>query len=162
MYTSCVRCRGCLALGFINEVSGIFVIWQLKITQTTFPCVIDSPVCRNIKWCCIFVQQEICKNKINQWTSFLAQRSMKWLASFKFSTTLINCMTLSFMWITSCMLHFGWPETSLQDKRLHQLGLKLQKPVAPVANYVAYRKSGDVVYISGQIPKELAERVVGW
>ena len=70
-------------------------------------------------------------------------------------------MTLSFMWITSSMLHFGWPETSLQDKRLHQLGLKLQKPVAPVANYVAWRKSGDVVYISGQIPKELAERVVG-
>lgn len=59
------------------------------------------------------------------------------------------------------MLHFAWPENSLQDKRLHQLGLKLQNPVAPVANYVAWRKSGDVVYISGQIPKELAERVVG-
>ena len=70
-------------------------------------------------------------------------------------------MTLSFMCITSSMLHFAWPENSLQDKRLQQLGLKLQKPVAPVANYVAWRKPGDVVYISGQIPKELAERVVG-
>ena len=46
-----------------------------------------------------------------------------------------------------------------QDKRLQQLGLKLQKPVAPVANYVAWRKSGDVVYISGQIPKELAKGI---
>eukprot|EP00434_Breviolum_minutum_P029032 symbB.v1.2.025680.t1/scaffold2496.1/size77716/6 len=46
------------------------------------------------------------------------------------------------------------PVFGVVDKRLHQLGLKLQKPVAPVANYVAWRKSGDVIYISGQIPKE--------
>eukprot|EP00438_Fugacium_kawagutii_P003138 Skav207113 [mRNA] locus=scaffold156:217020:217880:- [translate_table: standard] len=46
------------------------------------------------------------------------------------------------------------PVFSSVDMRLEQLGLEIKKPVAPVANYVAWRQSGDVVYISGQIPKD--------
>ena len=47
-----------------------------------------------------------------------------------------------------------YPVFGTVEKRLHQLGLEIKKPVAPVANYVAWRKSGNVVYISGQIPKD--------
>ena len=49
---------------------------------------------------------------------------------------------------------FIQPVFGTVDTRLQELGLEIKKPVAPVANYVAWRKSGNVVYISGQIPKD--------
>jgi len=36
------------------------------------------------------------------------------------------------------------------DKRLVELGIELPKPSAPVANYVSYVKSGDLLFIAGQ------------
>src|SRR5262245_32384068 len=35
--------------------------------------------------------------------------------------------------------------------RLAALGIELPQPVAPVANYVPFVRSGDLVYISGQV-----------
>ena len=50
---------------------------------------------------------------------------------------------------------FARPLFGTVDKRLAELGFDIKKPVAPVANYVAWRRSsGNVVYISGQIPKD--------
>lgn len=37
------------------------------------------------------------------------------------------------------------------ESRLAELGLTLPEPVAPVANYVPFVRSGDLVHISGQI-----------
>ncbi len=37
------------------------------------------------------------------------------------------------------------------DRRLAELGLEIPQPVAPVANYVPYVKSGAFLYISGQV-----------
>ncbi|MEX6634320.1 RidA family protein [Hyphococcus lacteus] len=37
------------------------------------------------------------------------------------------------------------------DDRLAELGITLPDPVAPVANYVPYVKSGNLVFISGQV-----------
>lgn len=37
------------------------------------------------------------------------------------------------------------------EKRLEALGLLVPKPVTPVANYVAFVRSGDLVHISGQL-----------
>lgn len=37
-------------------------------------------------------------------------------------------------------------------ERLKQLGIELPTPVQPLANYVAYRWSGSLLFISGQIP----------
>lgn len=37
------------------------------------------------------------------------------------------------------------------DDRLAELGIVLPDPVAPVANYVPYVKSGNLVFISGQV-----------
>ncbi len=39
-------------------------------------------------------------------------------------------------------------------ENLEKLGVKLPTPVAPVANYVPYTKSGSLYSISGQIPLE--------
>ncbi len=38
------------------------------------------------------------------------------------------------------------------DARLQQLGITLPTPMAPIANYVPFVMSGDVVVISGQVP----------
>ena len=38
------------------------------------------------------------------------------------------------------------------DAKLAELGITLPTPAAPVANYVPYVRSGDLVVISGQIP----------
>lgn len=38
------------------------------------------------------------------------------------------------------------------ETRLHELGITLPTPMAPVANYVPFTTMGDVVVISGQIP----------
>jgi enamine deaminase RidA (YjgF/YER057c/UK114 family) len=38
------------------------------------------------------------------------------------------------------------------DARLKELGVTLPTPPAPVASYVPYRTSGNLVFISGQVP----------
>jgi enamine deaminase RidA (YjgF/YER057c/UK114 family) len=38
------------------------------------------------------------------------------------------------------------------DARLKELGIELPEPVAPVANYVAYVQTGNLVFLSGQVP----------
>lgn len=40
------------------------------------------------------------------------------------------------------------------EKRLAQLGLHIPRSPAPAANYVPWRRSGNMVFISGQIPKK--------
>jgi len=40
------------------------------------------------------------------------------------------------------------------DKRVMELGIKLPVAPAPVANYVAYTVSGNMVFVSGQLPFE--------
>jgi enamine deaminase RidA (YjgF/YER057c/UK114 family) len=45
--------------------------------------------------------------------------------------------------------------TALQDTplgRLEALGLSLPTPAAPVANYVAWTRAGNLVFVSGQLP----------
>ena len=37
------------------------------------------------------------------------------------------------------------------DARLKELGLEIAAPAAPVANYVGYVKSGNLVFVSGQV-----------
>ncbi len=43
------------------------------------------------------------------------------------------------------------------NKNLEQLGITLPEPIAPVANYVPFVKSGNQVFISGQLPIENGE-----
>lgn len=40
------------------------------------------------------------------------------------------------------------------EEKLKSLGITLQTPAAPVANYVGFVKSGNIVFISGQLPAE--------
>ena len=37
------------------------------------------------------------------------------------------------------------------DARLRELGIEIKEPAAPVANYVGYVKTGDLVFVSGQV-----------
>jgi enamine deaminase RidA (YjgF/YER057c/UK114 family) len=37
-------------------------------------------------------------------------------------------------------------------KRLKELGIALPKPAAPVANYVGFVRSGNLLFVSGQLP----------
>jgi len=46
------------------------------------------------------------------------------------------------------------------DARLEELGLTLPEAAAPVANYVSYVTSGNMVFISGQISK-IGDDVIG-
>jgi enamine deaminase RidA (YjgF/YER057c/UK114 family) len=46
------------------------------------------------------------------------------------------------------------------DARLAELGIILPAPVAPVANYVPFVVTGDLVVISGQLP--MVEGKLGW
>ncbi len=48
----------------------------------------------------------------------------------------------------------------IAEKKLLDLGLKLPEPSAPVANYVPYTISGNLVFISGQISK-LGDETIG-
>lgn len=41
---------------------------------------------------------------------------------------------------------------SLVAKRLEELGVTLPQPAAPVANYVAFVRSGALLFVSGQLP----------
>ena len=38
------------------------------------------------------------------------------------------------------------------DARLAELGIEIAQPAAPVANYVGFVKSGNLVFVSGQVP----------
>ena len=38
------------------------------------------------------------------------------------------------------------------DARLAELGIEVPEAAAPVANYVGYVRSGDLVFVSGQVP----------
>ena len=38
------------------------------------------------------------------------------------------------------------------DDRLHELGIELPTPMAPIANYVPFVQTGSLIVISGQIP----------
>ena len=46
------------------------------------------------------------------------------------------------------------------DARLSELGLTLPEAAAPVANYVSYVRSGNMVFISGQISK-IGDEAIG-
>jgi len=46
------------------------------------------------------------------------------------------------------------------DKKLNELGLTLPEPSAPVANYVPYVVSGNLIFISGQISK-IGDEAIG-
>jgi enamine deaminase RidA (YjgF/YER057c/UK114 family) len=37
------------------------------------------------------------------------------------------------------------------DARLKELGIEIKQPAAPVANYVGYVKTGNLVFVSGQV-----------
>lgn len=43
--------------------------------------------------------------------------------------------------------------TSIQD-RLKQLGIELPRPSVPSANYVSFRRIGDMLFVSGQVPSK--------
>lgn len=43
------------------------------------------------------------------------------------------------------------------DQKLKELGITLPSPIAPVANYVPFVKTGNQVFISGQLPIENGE-----
>ena len=46
------------------------------------------------------------------------------------------------------------------DKRIAELGLTLPEPAAPVANYVPYVQSGNLVFISGQVSR-IGDHAIG-
>jgi enamine deaminase RidA (YjgF/YER057c/UK114 family) len=50
---------------------------------------------------------------------------------------------------------------SLAEDRLASLGIELPKPVAPVANYVPFVRSGDLVHISGQVSVDASGGIKG-
>ncbi len=43
------------------------------------------------------------------------------------------------------------------DARLEELGIALPEPAAPVANYVGYVVTGNLIFVSGQVPIEGGE-----
>jgi enamine deaminase RidA (YjgF/YER057c/UK114 family) len=50
---------------------------------------------------------------------------------------------------------------SQAEDRLKALGLVLPEPVAPVANYVPFVRSGDVIHISGQVSTDAGGGIKG-
>ena len=47
------------------------------------------------------------------------------------------------------------------DARLKELGITLPDALAPAANYVPYTVSGNLVFVSGQVPKIGDEMITG-
>jgi enamine deaminase RidA (YjgF/YER057c/UK114 family) len=47
---------------------------------------------------------------------------------------------------------FGADPMSTIEARLAELGIALPTPTAPLANYVPYVRSGNLVFVSGQVP----------
>jgi len=43
------------------------------------------------------------------------------------------------------------------DARLQELGITLPEPASPVANYVPYVKTGNLIFVSGQVPVAAGE-----
>jgi enamine deaminase RidA (YjgF/YER057c/UK114 family) len=43
------------------------------------------------------------------------------------------------------------------EEKLRQMGIELPAVAAPVANYVPYKRAGDCLYISGQLPSAKGE-----
>ena len=43
------------------------------------------------------------------------------------------------------------------DAHLQDLGITLPEPATPVANYVPYVKTGNLIFVSGQVPVEGGE-----
>ena len=39
------------------------------------------------------------------------------------------------------------------EARLTELGLSLPEPAAPVANYIPFTRTGNIVFVSGQVPR---------
>ncbi|WP_207537368.1 RidA family protein [Sabulicella rubraurantiaca] len=39
------------------------------------------------------------------------------------------------------------------EARLKELGLSLPEPAAPVANYIPFARTGNIVFVSGQVPR---------
>ena len=50
---------------------------------------------------------------------------------------------------------------SAVDKKLQELGITLPTPAAPVANYVPFVRSGDLVHISGQVSVDASGGIKG-
>src|SRR4029453_902920 len=50
---------------------------------------------------------------------------------------------------------------SLAEDRLASLGIELPKPIAPVANYVPFVRSGELVHISGQVSVDASGGIRG-
>ena len=44
--------------------------------------------------------------------------------------------------------------TGKTEKRLAELGIELPDAAAPAANYVPFMRDGDVLYVSGQLPRD--------
>jgi enamine deaminase RidA (YjgF/YER057c/UK114 family) len=47
------------------------------------------------------------------------------------------------------------------DRRLAELGLTLPEPAVPVANYVGFVRSGDLIHVSGQLSNDASGGVKG-
>src|SRR3546814_18702184 len=47
------------------------------------------------------------------------------------------------------------------DARLKELGIELPTPNAPVANYVPYVMTGNLVFVSGQVSMAGGEKITG-
>ena len=47
------------------------------------------------------------------------------------------------------------------EAKLTELGITLPQPVAPIANYVPFVRSGDVIYISGQVSLDASGGIKG-
>eukprot|EP00928_Gymnodinium_smaydae_P093866 TRINITY_DN7820_c0_g1_i1.p1 TRINITY_DN7820_c0_g1~~TRINITY_DN7820_c0_g1_i1.p1 ORF type:complete len:160 (-),score=38.54 TRINITY_DN7820_c0_g1_i1:206-685(-) len=47
------------------------------------------------------------------------------------------------------------------ERRLSKIGLTLPKASAPAANYVPWRRSGNIVFIAGQIPRDGDKLLIG-
>jgi enamine deaminase RidA (YjgF/YER057c/UK114 family) len=45
----------------------------------------------------------------------------------------------------------GAPMAGMVEKKLQELGIALQEPRAPMANYVPYVRSGNLLHVSGQV-----------
>jgi len=54
--------------------------------------------------------------------------------------------------LTSIRSQKDFPVTGLIDSKLAELGITLPTPMPPIANYVPYVITGDLVVVSGQVP----------
>ncbi|MGQ3671701.1 RidA family protein [Xanthobacter sp. TB0136] len=50
--------------------------------------------------------------------------------------------------------------TSSVEKKLAELGITLPQPVAPLANYVPFTRVGNLLFISGQLPRDADGKLI--